>query len=192
MPSFAPKLRLVNALDASDEALLLEVAQGRREAFQTLVQRHAQSLTSFCARQIGDASVAEDLAQDVFAAVWNARERFGGGDAAAWLFTFAVNRCRKHQRSWRRWLKVAGKISTTPVNRAPSALEALEQYTRGKALSSAIDRLPLLQKEAVVLRFEAQLDYRTIGQVVGCTEGAARARTFDAIRNLRAQFDEES
>lgn len=183
-------LRIVSNSEPSDEALLLDIANDNRAAFQSLMERYAGRIASFCARQVGNPEVAEDLAQDVFVAVWGARTRFTGGDPSAWLFTFAVNRCRKHQRGWSRWLRIASRASSGPEEFAPTALDALEEHSLQAALNRAITRLPPLQREAVLLRFEGQLDYRSVGEAAGCTEGTARARTFDAIRSLRAQFQE--
>lgn len=195
MSAAALRLRLVSdplAEPPSDEELLLKVATGDREAFRTLVQRYGARLAAFCSRQVGDATVGEDLAQDVLVAAWRARERFAGGDPAAWLFTFAVNRCRKHRRGWARWLRVERGSASAPAEPPKTALDALEKRALEAALVKAIDGLPPLHREAVLLRFEAGLDYRTIGQVAGCSEGAARARAFDAVAALRAHFQDAS
>ncbi|MFZ5441296.1 MAG: RNA polymerase sigma factor [Myxococcota bacterium] len=188
MPTPVPRLRLV-PLDESDEALLLATARGERAAFRQFADRHARRLRAFCARHVADASVAEDLAQDVLVTVWEARASFKGGDAVAWLYTLALNRCRKHLRSWKRWLRLT-REPVVPPSPPPSPLDAVEQVALTAAVSAAVDTLPPGQREALALRFEAQLDYRAVGEVLGCSEGAARARTFEAIRTLRATFQE--
>lgn len=78
----------------------------------------------------------------------------------------------------------------SPPEPSVSPLEAYEQRALRSQLARAMEQLPPLQKEALLLRFEAQLDYRAVAQAAECSEGAARARTFDAIRSLRARFEE--
>jgi len=186
----SPRLRVVTSDAPTDEDLLVSVSRGDGGAFELLVRRHGPRLAVFCGRHVGSASLGEDLAQDVFVALWDARARFAGGDALAWIYTFAVNRCRKHERRWLRWLRVATAETQAPPEPSVSPLEAYEQRALRSQLARAMEQLPPLQKEALLLRFEAQLDYRAVAQAAECSEGAARARTFDAIRSLRARFEE--
>jgi RNA polymerase sigma-70 factor (ECF subfamily) len=155
---YARKLHLVKSLE-SDEQLLLAMARDERRAFEMLVERYANHLAAFCGRQVADPSAGEDLAQDVLIAVWGARDRFKGGDGAAWLFTFAVNRCRKHQRGWARWLGVADSTARVPPAPHPTPLEQFEDRALAQTLATMVNRLPPLQREAVLLRFDARLDY---------------------------------
>ena len=178
-----PFLSLVSSPVDSDEALLLAMGRGERSAFRALASRHVASIVQFCRRSIGDASTAEDLAQDVLVALWEARARFRGGDASAWIYTFALNRCRKHGRGWRRWLRTSDRLTHSDV--ASDMEEALEAQVLSVAVEGAISKLPVGQREALLLRYAAQLDYRGIGQALACSEEAARARVFEGLKKLR-------
>lgn len=125
-------------------------------------------------------------------AVWEARRQFRGGDAAAWIYTFAVNRCRKQQRSWGRWLKAVERVAAVDTEAPAGALLLLEDRELVTRLGHCVTTLPPAMREALLLRFDGELDYRNIGAALGCTEGAARVRVFDAIRRLRTALSEES
>lgn len=67
--------------------------------------------------------------------------------------------------------------------------DALSQLQMNQHARKAIDELPETLRESVLLRLDAELDYRAIGEAVGCTEGAARVRVFTAIRRLRTAME---
>ena len=80
---------------ASDESLMLEVAEGRQEPLNILMRRHANGLLTFIARMAGDPYRAEELFQEVFLAVWIFRRRYAyPRPFRSWLLGIAVNKCR--------------------------------------------------------------------------------------------------
>lgn len=185
-PRSKPTLELVSSKPTSDEQLLLAVARDDREAFRELSTRFADRLARFCGHATKEGNLGEDLAQDVLVAVWNARTLFTGGDAAAWIFTFAVNRCRKHQRWFSRWLKAKTKAELLPFEAPAEPFEILAKHQLLQRARVAIAALPQELQEAVWLRLEGQLNYRSVGDALGCSEGAARVRVFTALKRLRA------
>ncbi len=166
---------------------MLEVARGNRAAFHELAAHFAGPLVRFCAKQVADAAIGEELAQDVLLAVWQSRQRFTGGDAASWVFTIAVNRCLKHRRSVLRWFSSRARIES--ADSGPDVSEALGNHQQAAHLEAAIESLSEDLREVLVLRLDTGLDYRSIGEAVGCTEGAARVRVHAAIRRLRGLME---
>jgi RNA polymerase sigma factor (sigma-70 family) len=67
---------------------------------------------------------------------------------------------------------------------------AAERCEIGELVRAALASLPEEQRSAVVLKEYQQLEYREIGQVLGCSEAAARARTYRARIALRALLRE--
>ncbi len=178
--------------EASDAELLVAMGRDDREAFRELTRRHAERLARFCARQVGSVATGEDLAQDVLVTAWEARGRFSSGDALAWLFTLAVNRCRKHHRSFRRWLTARDGLEQLPMAGANVVEDAETRQLAQRAQHLMRTVLTEGQREAVLLRLDADLDYRRIGEALGCAEGAARVRVFTALRRLREAMEEPS
>ena len=166
---------------------MLEVAGGSRAAFHELAAHFAGPLVRFCTKQVADAAVGEELAQDVLLAVWQSRHRFTGGDAASWVFTIAVNRCRKHRRSLLRWFSSRARIEA--ADSGLDVIEALGTHQQAAQLRASVESLSDELREVLVLRLDTGLDYRAIGEAVGCTEGAARVRVHAAIRRLRGGME---
>ncbi len=199
MPPLGPTPRLSVARDAgapaqgpTDEALMRLVRSGERRAFEALAGRHLHGVSSFCARMLGSRASGEELAQEVFLTLWTRREAYREEQRfAPYLYTLAVNRCRNHQRWWRRltdrstqWdLDGRGVPAATP-------LETLVDAERQAALHRAVARLPARLREAVLLRFEQGLDYQSLGEAVGCTEVNARTRVFRGLALLRESTED--
>ncbi|MDX6480916.1 MAG: hypothetical protein QOG85_1426, partial [Gaiellaceae bacterium] len=90
--------------DASDEALLLSVAEGDREAFEALYHRYIRVFLGLALRKLRDRAQAEDVTQEAFTAVWRSAGSYRPerGSAGGWLYTVArnavVDRMRRNGR----------------------------------------------------------------------------------------------
>src|SRR5574340_1572145 len=76
----------------TDLELMLRVRGGDAESFGELLRRYRGSLVSFFARMVRDRALAEDLAQEVFLRVYQARERYQPeARFTTWLYRIATN-----------------------------------------------------------------------------------------------------
>src|SRR5437764_6202409 len=80
--------------DPPDEELLAATARGDLESFRQLYLRHAGRVVAFAHRLCGDRALAEDVAQEVFTAVWTRAGTFqpDRGGVAPWLYTLTRNK----------------------------------------------------------------------------------------------------
>src|SRR5438093_12378258 len=77
-----------------DAALMLRVKRGDRRAFEELVDKYKRPVTNAIYRTLGDATEAEDLAQNVFVQVYKSAHRYrASARFSSWLFTIARNLC---------------------------------------------------------------------------------------------------
>src|SRR5205814_3382830 len=77
-----------------DAGLILRVKRCDREAFELLVDKYKQPVTNLIYRTLGDATEAEDLAQNVFVQVYKSAHRYQvSAKFTTWLFTIARNLC---------------------------------------------------------------------------------------------------
>ena len=91
--------------------------QGWREAALTgLVERHRTALVRMCCLCLGDASLAEDAAQETFFKAYRALDSFRGEcDEKTWLMRIAINTCRDYHRT--AWLRHVDR--GTPLEALP-------------------------------------------------------------------------
>ena len=176
---------------ASDDELMALARAGGRDAFAALVARHGSRLAEFCIKMVGDRRTGEDLAQETWLAVWAARTRYSGRDRlAAFLFAIARNRCRNALRARRRFTRVIVLDDADRGAPGGSSLDAMLDRELERRVHAAAAQLPAKLREALLLRFVAELDYPAISCAVGRNESTVRSRVFHALRKLRALVEE--
>src|SRR5689334_20800271 len=171
--------------DAADSVLVTAFLDGRREAFDVIVERHRRQVYQLCYRFVGNHEDASDLAQDVFVRAFRGLDRFRGQSSlGTWLHRIAVNVCLN---------KVSAKQpQTESIDARPhlddKALDAsaeLLREERAEAVRAAIARLPKKQRATVILRVYHELSHDEIARILGSSVGAVKANFFHALANLR-------
>jgi RNA polymerase sigma-70 factor (ECF subfamily) len=176
--------------ETEDDELMARIQGGRgarrEEAFRTLVRRHAGSVQALV-RSVSGREGAEDVTQEVFLRVYQARERYAPGPAQfrTWLLRIARNaalNARRH-RSVRRAgsLDEAGELSVDE----PGPARVLEERLEAEAVRAAVERLPAGEREMIALRFGQGLSYEEIGAVTGSGAAALKQKTWRALERLR-------
>lgn len=153
------------------------VAAGDSAALAVLFDRHKSRVFAFLYHLMGDRPAAEDLVSETFLRVYRARGRCRAGTAfTPWLLTIARNLALGELRH-RGVVRRARQRLAEEAGRESDAWVA-ERDEIGERVRAALACLPEDQRVALILKEYQQLDYRDIGQVLGCSEAAARARTY--------------
>lgn len=167
-----------------DELMELSAAEVR-EAFAELVQRYQGRVRSFCLRW--DAQRGDDLAQEVFLQLWQARRRYQPrGRFPVYLFTIVRNRCRNARRSWFR-SPVLEQLSPQ-LGRSAEQLDHVLEQERARRLDRSVAGLPPKLREAVLLRFGEGLGYAEIAAIVQAPQATVRSRVFHGLRRLQKEL----
>ncbi len=176
-------------MEAPDEQLMLAYRDGDAGAFETLYRRHRGALYRFVLRGVKNRATAEELYQEIWIRVIEARARYEPqARFTTWLYTIAHNRMVDH---WRK-----KEIAAIPLeeNLSASAIANPERLAQGREalarLARAIDELPQVQREAFLLHEEGGLTISEIAAVTGAGEEAAKSRLRYAIAKLKAAVDD--
>ena len=170
---------------------MLLYRDGDAAAFATLYTRHRGPLFRFILRQCGVAAVAEELFQDVWLNIINARQRYEArARFTTWLYQVARNRVIDHHRRSRiREAPVdAGSNDEVDKLAGPAGLQpdvGSEAGQRVDALLRALDALPEEQRTAFLLREEAGMGIGEIATVTGVNAETAKSRLRYAVKKLR-------
>ncbi len=181
-----------NRQQQSDASLMLAYANGEAAAFDTLYFRHKDKLYRYLHRQLNAASCVDELFQDVWARVINARTRYrDNATFSTWLYSIAHNRLVDHYRSNTRWgalvepLEEADELiaetGSDPYNTAINTELA-------QRLKQLIGDLPPPQREAFLLREEAGLSLLEIASVTDVDRETVKSRLRYAVNKLRQQL----
>ena len=177
-------------MEAPDEQLMLAYRDGDAGAFETLYARHRGALYRFVLRSINDRGIAEELFQEVWIRVIEARSRYAPqARFTTWLYTIAHNLIVDH---WRKKGLSLVQLDEEPAVAAPDnpARQAEARQTAARLLQ-AIEALPAAQREAFLLHQEAGLSVAEIAAVTGAGEEAAKSRLRYAMAKLKAAVHDD-
>ena len=155
----------------------------RDDDFERLYEAEAQGLFGFLAYRTGDRALAEDLLADTFERALRSRGRYDRrkGSQKTWLYAIALNLLRDNARraaAEGRALDRAG----APSLAAPSALEAVEHRDE---VQRALARLSAEEREAIALRFGAELTVPEMAEALREPLTTVEGRVYRALRKLR-------
>ena len=177
-------------MESPDEELMLAYGRGDAGAFETLYGRHRGGLFRFVLRAVKDRGVAEELYQEVWVRVIEARGRYAPkARFITWLYTIAHNLMVDHWRKKGLSL-VALDGDDVPNESANPARQAEARESLGR-LIQALEALPAAQREAFLLHEEGGLSVAEIAAVTGSGEEAAKSRLRYAMAKLKAAVDDD-
>ncbi len=176
----------------SDIDLMLKVKAGDLQKLGLLYERHKQRLFGFFYQINHDRGLSEDLVQNVFEKILKYRHTFTGKSKfISWMFQIARN-ASYDQFKKRKPLRYAEDVGS--IDSGGDKEEALDYdmiaSEDSQTLKLALQRLPFEKREVLVLSKYEELKYREIGEILGCSEAAARTKAHRALTDLKAIFFE--
>jgi RNA polymerase sigma-70 factor, ECF subfamily len=151
-------------------------------AYKTLVYRLALSI-------LDEESEADEAAQDALLTAIRKLDSFRGEAAfSTWLYAITLNVCRmrlRKRRSRERWQGVFQSLFVRPGETVRQPEQAALENENEQAVWQAIHRLPIEQREVIVLRYMHELRIKELAQVVGVSERTVRSRLQAAQTRLQ-------
>ncbi len=182
------------ALDP-DVALMLAFQKGDEQAYAQLVERFQGIVINAIYRYVGDRAEAEDLSQDVFVRVFNARRTYEPqAKFTTWLFRIVTNMCLNEirDRGRHKILSLAPDevLTQQPDRREPEdgPLHALGQAELRTRIKAAIDELPNTQRMAILLDKYQDCSYEEIAEHMKLSTMAVKSLLSRARENLRKRL----
>jgi RNA polymerase sigma factor (sigma-70 family) len=160
----------------------------RDEAFERLYAEHAQALFGFLSYRTSDRALAEDLLADTFERALRARRRFDRRKASekTWLYAIALNCLRDNARRRASEGRALERIASAP-SVAPTA--DVEEVADRDLVSRSLALLSEQEREAIALRFGAELTVPEIAKLTGEPLTTVEGRVYRALRKLRDAMD---
>ena len=157
--------------------------------FDELVERHSGEIFAYVWRMLREAHDAEDCLQETFLRAFRSYERVRAGtNYRAWLYKIATNAARSHWK--RRKRSETYTIDLDPELQADgmSVADRVERKALLEAVARAVEALPDQQRAALIMRKYQELSYAEIAAALECTEAAARANVYQAVKKLQTRF----
>lgn len=156
----------------------------RDSEFERLYAEHAQPLFRFLVYRTSDRTLSEDLLAETFEKALRARARFDPRRASrkTWLYTIAINCLRDHAR--RRSAEQQALARSATVREA--TIDAYTGFETRDELEAALAALSPEEREALALRFGADLTVPEIARLKGEKLTTIEGRVYRALRKLRS------
>ncbi len=158
----------------------------RDDEFERLYAAEAQGLFAFLAYRTGDRALAEDLLADTFERALRSRARFHPrrGSQKTWLYAIALNCLRDRIRR-----QAAEGRALERMDEPAADPEAAFDRVEGRAsLAGALQQLSDEEREAIALRFGADLTVPEMAKLLGEKLTTVEGRVYRALRKLRDQL----
>jgi len=177
----------------AERRILSALREGRREAYEAVVETHYASVYRFLLFLTHEANQAEDLTQEVFIAAWQALDRFEGrASLRTWLHRVAYNTYVDAQRRQGRQtakVETLGQRHAEAASDAMSEVAAAEEITRAR---EALERLDVDDRAVLILHYIEGLSYREMAEVLDQPPGTVKWLTRRALVRLRQRLMEGS
>jgi len=188
-------MEMFDSDDKKDFSLMAELKEGNASAFDEILDRYERRIINLAYRYIGDAQIAEDIAQDVFLKVYAAKDKYRPtGKFSTWIFRITVNRCLNEIRKERKGVMlIASGNQGERGDDAPMNPEGCDERTgeslllqkeAARVVREAVMSLPEKQRMAVILgKFEG-MQYKEIAEVMETTVTSVKLRLNRAKKTL--------
>lgn len=175
----------------TDKQIVQSVLDGNTTSFGLLVESYQRPVFSLVYRAVNDRSAASDITQDSFVkaykklASFDLEKRF-----FSWIVAIAMNTTKD-------WLRKNGRYEQVFVNDT-EAVESLAQYgdvqeemcavLDAKKVHLAIDELPFLYQQTLILRFREELTIAEISEALGISQSGVKMRISRGLAMIKKKF----
>lgn len=153
--------------------------------FQAFLDEHRAPVLAFLRSMVGPVD-ADDCFQETFMSAMRAYDTLDGRHPRAWVMTIARRKAIDHHRARARRPEPHGEL---PEQVSPHGNPGGGEERGG--LWARVAELPPRQRQAVALRFAADLAYADVARALECSEEAARRSVHEGLKRLRAGLEPE-
>jgi len=171
----------------AERRILKALREGRREAYENIIDAHYASIYRLLLFLTRDSNVAEDMTQEVFASAWAAIQGFrGDASVKTWLRRIAYNLFLDAQRRHKRDALLAGSTGKSDAGVAADPLSRIMTEEHLGRMYRALDDLEDEERAILLLHYLDGLSYREMARVLHQPAGTLKWMTHRALEKLRA------
>ncbi|MCW8888678.1 MAG: sigma-70 family RNA polymerase sigma factor, partial [Gammaproteobacteria bacterium] len=174
----------------NDEILFSQFLKGDINAFENLYNRYRESLYTYLLRSSGNHAEADDIYQDAWSRVINARVPFTTGSFKAYIFKIARNlQIDNHRRSHLHLVGDNEKLEEMADSK-PTMERQIDSEDCGERLLGEVAVLPREQRDAFLLKEESGLSLEQIATMLDVGRETIKSRLRYAMKRLREVLED--
>ena len=180
----APSRTFIASKDASDVALIGQIAAGDRNAMRVLYARHNVRVFRFIRRMVGNEAVAEELVSEVFFDVWRQAERFEArSQVSTWILGIARFKALSSLRQ-RKEEELDDDLARSIEDGSDTPEMAAEKNDQSAILRRCMMQLSPAHREIIDLVYYHEKTIQETVEIVGIPENTVKTRMFYARKRL--------
>ena len=152
----------------------------RMTDFSSMYERYAADVFRFALYLSGNRSDAEDITSETFVRAWASQDSIEVETVKGYLFTIARNLFLKSIRKASRHTVLTDNVPDS----LPDSFEQVQKRTEVKVILAAIQKLPPIDRAALIMRTMDGLPYREIARVLEISESLAKVKVHRARASL--------
>ena len=174
-----------------DYLLIRKIKAGDTEAWEKLVNKYYDQIFSFCVRRcLGDRVLASDLTQDIFLKVVENIENYKfSGKFFNYLFTITVNVCNNYYNK-KKFTQFELDEKVLNLGSEPIITNLISKENANQ-IQLALNTLPEIQREALILKYYYDLKVKDIAKITGTGVATSQSRINQGLKKLSKLLDRE-
>lgn len=174
-----------------DWMIINKIKMGDPDAWDILVHKYYDSVYFYCVRRCyGDFDIASDLTQDIFLKLVESLPRYRFiGKFQNYLYTMAVNTCNNYLK--KRHIEQIELTDNFTTDLDTSLIDEILHDERKETVQKALDLLPEIQREVVILRYYHDLKVKDIATITGVGVSTVQSRIYQGLRKLEKVLERE-
>ena len=179
----------------TEEARIAKGLRGRDpDLLDALVEQYQHRLLRYLSHLTSNQALAEDLFQETWLRVLEKGHQYDGRNKfSSWLFSIAHNVAIDYLR--KRQPASLDEINENeegpvlePTDKGPSSFDVVAAQEQAAQIATAMERVPLVYREVLVLRFQEQMKLEEIAQLIHIPLATVKTRLYRGVMALRPAF----
>jgi RNA polymerase sigma-70 factor, ECF subfamily len=176
----------IGGLDADAEILRAVAASDHHKAISLCARQHGASIGRLCMAMLGSQMDADDMTQETLLTAHQCLAEFRGeGSVRGWLLGIARNKCLQHLEKSRRRGARLRLVTNADAGASPAPDELNGLQKRAEQARQLLTQVRPSDRDALLLRYSAELSFKEVALACGIDEAAARKRVSRALLRLR-------
>jgi len=176
--------------ECSDAVLVVAISRYRQEALAEAYRRHAGAVFALARRLLVDATLAEEVVQEVFLRIWNQPEKFDPDRGS--LRSYLLAQCHGRSVDLLRSETSRRVREERDARRTAEAGYDLEHevidLSVAEQVKEALDSLPDIERQAISLAYFSGHTYREVAELLDQPEGTVKSRIRSGLKRLRTEL----
>jgi RNA polymerase sigma-70 factor (ECF subfamily) len=184
LPATAAGRPRATTYEVTDDTLVRSIADGDKQAMQTLFARHNVRVYRFLLRFVNEEAVAEDLVSDVFLDVWRQAGRYEGrSQVSTWLMAMARNKALSVLRR-RQTEELDDEVAEFIQDPSDNPEANLQTQQRTNILRKCLTQLSPAHREIIDLVYYHEKSIEEVAEIIGVPQNTVKTRMFYARKRI--------